>query len=82
MSLWNWLKRKLEFNILVLSMVPIKQAVIQMIQKMPEKASVADIMAELYFRTKVDKGLMHADRKETVSHEHVKKNFKKWLKLK
>ena len=34
-----------------------KEAVIEMIQRMPGDASVADIMAELYLRKKVDEGL-------------------------
>jgi len=46
-----------------------KQAVIEMIQRRPEDASVEDIMAELYFRQKVDEGLRQLDAGEGVEHE-------------
>jgi len=57
----------------------IKEEVIKMIQQMPENISVADIMAELYFRQKVDSGLKELDEGKGISHEQVKENLKKWL---
>ncbi len=39
----------------------VKDSVIQMIHRMPNDASVQDIMAELYFRQKVDAGLQALD---------------------
>jgi predicted transcriptional regulator len=49
----------------------VKQAVLEMIQKMPEDASVPDIMAELFFRERVDEGLRQADGGLTIPHEEV-----------
>lgn len=60
-------------------MSKIKEEVIKMIQQMPENISVADIMAELYFRQKVDSGLKELDEGKGISHEQVKENLKKWL---
>jgi hypothetical protein len=34
-----------------------KQAIIDMIQRLPDDATVADNMSELYFRQEVDEGL-------------------------
>lgn len=39
----------------------VKDAVIQMIHRMPDNVSINDIMAELYFREKVDAGLQAFD---------------------
>lgn len=82
MSLWKWLKKRLRFDKISAHMAPLKESVIKMIKGMPETASLPDIMAELYFREKVEKGLADADKKRVVSHEKVKMHFKKWLKLK
>ncbi|NQT41258.1 MAG: hypothetical protein HQ581_27470 [Planctomycetes bacterium] len=56
-----------------------KQAVIEMIERLPDDASVADIMAELYFRQKVDEGLRQLDAGEGVDHEEAKRRLGKWL---
>jgi predicted transcriptional regulator len=57
----------------------IKQAVIEMIERLPNDASVEDIMAELYFRKKVDEGLRQLDAGEGVEHEEAKQRLGKWL---
>ena len=56
-----------------------KDAVIEMIQRLPDDATVADIMAELYFRQKVDDGLRQLDAGEGISHEDAKKRLAPWL---
>ncbi len=56
-----------------------KQAVIEMIQRLPDDASVEDIMAELCFRQKVDEGLRQLDAGEGVDHEEAKRRLKNWL---
>ncbi len=60
-------------------MSKVKQEVIKMIRSMPEDASVADIMAELYFRQKVDSGLRQLDEGKGLTHDQVKKRLGKWL---
>ena len=60
-------------------MSKIKQQVIQMIKKLPEKVSVDDILAELYFRLQVDKGLKELDHDEGIPHKDVEKRMSKWL---
>lgn len=56
-----------------------KQAVIDMIERLPDDVTVADIMAELYFRQKVDEGLRQLDAGEGVDHEEAKKHLSRWL---
>jgi len=56
-----------------------KQAVIEMIERLPDDASVEDIMAELYFRRKVDEGLRQLDAGEGVDHKEAKRRLGKWL---
>ena len=56
-----------------------KEAVLEMIRRMPDDASVADIMAELYFRQKVDEGLRQLDSGQGIPHEDAKARLAKWL---
>ncbi len=60
-------------------MAPVKQQVIEMIQALPDESTVDDIMAELYFRMKVDGGLKELDEGKAVSHEEVKDRLSQWL---
>ena len=60
-------------------MSPVKQQVIEMIQALPDESTVDDIMAELYFRMKVDAGLKELDEGKAVSHEEVKDRLSQWL---
>jgi len=56
-----------------------KDAVIEMIRALPDDATVADIMAELYFRQKVDTGLRQLDAGEGVTHDEARKRLAPWL---
>jgi hypothetical protein len=57
----------------------LKQQVIQMIRKLPDKVSVDDIFAELYFRLEVDKGLKELDQNKGIPHKQIEKRMAKWL---
>jgi predicted transcriptional regulator len=56
-----------------------KETVIEMIKRLPDDVSVPDIMAELYFRQKVDEGLRQLDAGQGVAHEKAKKQLSPWL---
>ena len=56
-----------------------KQAVIKMIERLPDDASVEDIIAELCFRQKVDEGLGQLDVGEGIDHEQAKRRLGIWL---
>jgi hypothetical protein len=56
-----------------------KELVIEMIQRMPQDATLTDIMAELYVRQKVDVGLRELDEGKTLSQEEVEQRLSRWL---
>lgn len=56
-----------------------KEAVIEMIKRLPDEVSVPDIIAELYFRQKVDEGLRQLDAGQGIPHDAAKKQLAKWL---
>jgi hypothetical protein len=56
-----------------------KQAVIDMLQRLPDDATVSDIRAALAFREEVDEGLRQLDAGDGVDHEVAKKGLGKWL---
>jgi predicted transcriptional regulator len=56
-----------------------KQAVLEMIEKLPDDISVEDIMAELYLRQKVDEGLRQLDTGQGIEHEEAIRRMGKWL---
>lgn len=57
----------------------VKTAVIELIQKLPDETTLVDIMAELYFRYKVDEGLRQLDAGMGIEHAKVKEMLKPWL---
>lgn len=57
-----------------------KQAVLKMIASMPERATLAEIMGELYFRQKVDRGLEQLRRGQGIPHSQVRTRLKRWLR--
>ena len=60
-------------------MAEIKQQVIQIIQSLPDDATLDDIMAELYFKLQVDAGLKELDEGKGIPYEEVEKRMSKWL---
>lgn len=61
-------------------LVKVKEQVIKMIKNLPDKVSIDDIMAELYFRLQVDTGLKELDAGKGIPHKEVEKSISKWLK--
>ena len=55
----------------------IKQQMIRFIERMPEDVTWDDVMAELYFRIKVDSGLKELDGGKGIPHEEVKERMSK-----
>ena len=60
-------------------MSPVKQQIIEMIKSLPDETTLDDIMAELYFRMKVDAGLKELDEGKAISHEEAQKRLSPWL---
>jgi hypothetical protein len=56
-----------------------KQVALRIIESMPDDASLEDIMYELYFRQRVDRGLAELEEGKTVTHESIKRSLATWL---
>ena len=52
-----------------------KRQAIDMIRKLPEKATWDDIMYEIYVRKKIEAGIKAADEGRVIPHEEVRKRF-------
>ncbi|MEK6646162.1 MAG: hypothetical protein AABY84_05780 [Candidatus Firestonebacteria bacterium] len=61
-------------------MITVKQEVIKMISNLSDKVDYDEIMAEIYFRQKVDKSLQQIEEQKIVSHKEAKKRISKWIK--
>jgi predicted transcriptional regulator len=62
-----------------MSVATTKEMVIEMIQRLPDDVTVTDIIADLYFRQKVDEGLRQLDAGEGIPHDEATKRLAKWL---
>ena len=61
-------------------MSKIKEEVIKMINDLPDEVGYDEIMAEIYFKQKVDKSLTQVKEGKTISHQEAKKRMSKWIK--
>ncbi len=57
-----------------------KEKMIQMVQALPEDASVEDAIERLLLLARVERGLQQANAGELIPHEKVKERMAKWLK--
>jgi hypothetical protein len=56
-----------------------KQVALKIIGSMPDDVSLDDIMYELHFRQRVDRGLTELEEGKTVPHESIKRSLVTWL---
>ncbi len=61
-------------------MSKIKEEVIEMISNLPDEVGYDEIMAEIYFRQKVDRSMMQIEEGKVISHEETQKRMSKWIK--
>ncbi len=57
-----------------------KQKVLQVVQDLPDDASIEDAMERLLLLAKIDRGIQQADSGQTIAHGQVKERMAKWLK--
>lgn len=57
-----------------------KKTALNLIEKMPENASLEQIMYGLFFRQRVDRGLDELDKGKTVTHDEVRRSVARWLR--
>ena len=51
-----------------------------MIDEMPANSSLDEIIYEIYFRQRVDRGLRELAKGKTVSHDEVERSVAQWLR--
>jgi len=56
-----------------------KEQVQQILEELPENASLEDIQYHIYVRQKIQQGLDDVDAGRVVPHEEVEKRLSKWL---
>jgi len=57
-----------------------KHDVLELIRRLPDDVTTADIMEELYFKRQVDKGLQDVTEGRVLSHEELKQRVARWRK--
>ena len=62
----------------------LKEEIIELIKKLPENATIDDIMYHLYVKKKIIAGIEEIEHSKVIPHEQVMENAKKrleqWLK--
>jgi predicted transcriptional regulator len=56
-----------------------KQRAVEIISRLPDEATITEIMEELYVQMKVERGLQQVEQGELVEHSQVKERLAKWL---
>jgi predicted transcriptional regulator len=56
-----------------------KEQVQQILEELPENASLEDIQYHIYVRQKIQQGLDDVEAGRVVPHEEVEKRLSKWL---
>lgn len=57
-----------------------KQKVIDIVETLPDDASIEDAMERLLFLAKVERGIEQADGGQTLAHAQVRERMAKWLR--
>ena len=52
-----------------------KEKIIETIRTLPDDATLDDVMEQLYFLSKVERGLLESEAGQVISHEEVKKRL-------
>ena len=61
-------------------MADIKQRIIGIIDSLPDNVTFDDVMAELYFRMKIEEGIRELDKGSGIPNEEVERRMAQWLK--
>lgn len=56
----------------------LKQKIVNSLEKLPQDASLDEIMEHIYFIHKVETGLEQSRRDEIIDHEEVLKRIEQW----
>ncbi len=61
-------------------MGPAKKEAIDLIQRLPDEATLADIIEELFFKQQVDQGLQDVAEGRVITHQEFKERLGRWRK--
>ncbi len=64
----------------IVESMTIREKVIQVVQDLPDDASVEDAMERLLLLAKIERGIQQADSGQTLAHAQVRERMAKWLK--
>jgi hypothetical protein len=56
-----------------------REAVIEMIRRMPDDVTMEEIMHALYVRQRIEEGIRELDAGEGIPHEGVRQRLNPWL---
>jgi predicted transcriptional regulator len=56
-----------------------KEAVLALVQQMPDDATAPEILEVLHDRLAIDEGLRELDAGQGIDHEEVKRRLSRWL---
>lgn len=60
-------------------MSPVKEAVIRLVQSLPDDCTIDDIHYHLYVREKVEDGLRAIEEGKVISEEEADRRIEEWL---
>ncbi len=60
-------------------MSKVKSEAIELISNLPDECSLADIMAQLYFKAKVESGLRDIEAGRIITHDELRKRVSMWI---
>ena len=58
---------------------PFSAQIVELVRKMPDDVTTADVMDELYARMKIEEGLKQLDNGEGIPHDEAKARLARWL---
>lgn len=56
-----------------------KQEVLDLLEKLPDDASLDDIQYHIYVRQKIERGLEAAERGEIISQQEAERRMARWI---
>jgi len=57
-----------------------KEKVVQIVEALPDDASIEDAMERLFLLAKIERGIQQADAGQLIPHDQVKERMAKWLR--
>jgi predicted transcriptional regulator len=56
-------------------MSPVKESLVELVQRLPEECTWDDVMYQIYVRQKIEESIQEADEGKLIPHEEVFREF-------